>query len=109
VFAALLKENGEGNKVPVVEIPDFDAETVEIMIDFVYSGEIDAELLFQNAPDLLQIAEKFGVEELKEKCERFIGDNHLAVENVCRLLVLACLFNGSYLKARAIEFFNRLV
>jgi hypothetical protein len=87
-----------------VEIPDFDEKVVKAMIEYIYSGEVKS--LPGNAPDLLQIAEKYDLPGLKEECELSIANN-LSVETACEVLILANMYSPTVLKPRVIEFINR--
>jgi len=45
----------------LVEIPSFDAETVGSMLDFAYTGVIEAKSILQRAHDLIHIAKKLNM------------------------------------------------
>jgi speckle-type POZ protein len=87
-----------------VEIADFDEEIVAGMLEYMYTAEVDS--LHDKAPDLLQIAEKYDLEGLKEECEHTIAEN-LTVDNAADVLVMAHLYNASILKPKVIDFINR--
>ena len=66
-----------------VTIPDFSERAVEMMISFMYSGEL---LKGDNKEDVLQelleISDKYEVDALKSRCESIlvgeIGDSNVA-------------------------------
>ncbi|CAL8116413.1 unnamed protein product [Orchesella dallaii] len=103
VFAAMFNANMIGRETANVNIPDFDNEVVKGMLEYLYTGE--TAVMASRAQELLQIAEKYNLEGLKEDCEYTIG-NSLSKENVAGVLVLAHNHNAPILKCRAISFIN---
>lgn len=89
-----------------VEIAEFDDEVVRGMLEYIYTGESD--IMVERAPDLLQVAEKYDLPQLKEDCEFYMADN-LNVENAAEVLVMAHMYNATHLKPRVIDYINRLV
>jgi len=87
-----------------VEILDFDEDIVDGMLEYMYTAQVES--LADKAPDLLQIAEKYDLQGLKEECEHQIAEN-LTVENAADVLVMAHLYNASILKPKVIDFINR--
>lgn len=100
MFASNMKEM-DSNRV---EIMDFDDVIVGGMLEYIYKGQVD--ILSERAPDLLQIAEKYELQGLKEICEFTIA-KHLTVENAAEVLVIAHIHNAALLKATVIDFINR--
>jgi len=103
VFYAMLNCNMIEKELSQVEIADFDDDVVKGMLEYIYTGE--TELMAERAPDLLQIAEKYDLSGLKEDCEYVIAD-HLTSDNAAEILVMAHIYNASYLKPRVIDYIN---
>jgi len=89
-----------------INIMDFDARVVTGMLDYIYTGETKD--LNAIAGDLLQIAEKYDLEGLKELGGHALSEN-LTVENSVQVLVLADLHNAGNLKANVLDFIKRNV
>ena len=83
VFHAMFKNRMAESELGEVTIPDFSERVVEMMISFMYSGEL---LKGDNKEDVLQelleISDKYEVDALKSRCEsilvREIGDSNVA-------------------------------
>ncbi|CAL8116505.1 unnamed protein product [Orchesella dallaii] len=103
VFAAMFNANTIERETATVNIPDFDSEVVKGMLEYIYTGE--TAVMATRAQELLQIAEKYNLEGLKEDCEYAIW-NSLSKENVAGVLVLAHNHNAPVLKSQAISFIN---
>ena len=88
----------------VVEIPDFDEETVRGMLEYIYTGETNS--IEGNSTNLFQIAEKYELMGLKRKCENIIMNN-IKVENAGEILSLADIHSPESLKPRVIRFITR--
>ena len=52
-----------------MEITDFDADTVDQMLEYLYTGEFSEELDIDNLAEILKIAEKYQLELLKSISE----------------------------------------
>ncbi|CAL8116511.1 unnamed protein product [Orchesella dallaii] len=103
VFAAMFNANMIERETATVNITDFDSEVVKGMLEYLYTGE--TAVMASRAQELLQIAEKYNLEELKEDCEYAIG-NSLTKDNVAGVLVLAHNHNAPVLKSQDITFIN---
>lgn len=84
-----------------VDIIDFQAEVVKGMLEYLYTGETES--MPQRAPDLLRIADKYDLPDLKKDCEETICDN-LTVENAAEMLNLAHLHQAQILKKCVLDF-----
>jgi len=92
------------SKINTVEITDFEDEVVAGMLEYMYTAQVES--LNEKAADLLQIAEKYDLQGLKEECEYTIAEN-LTVDNAAEVLVMAHLYNATLLKPKVIDFINR--
>ena len=85
MFHAMFKNRMTESESGEVSIPDFSEQAVEMMISFMYSGEL---LNVDNKEDvtvlqeLLEISDKYEVDALKSRCESLlvgeIGDLNVA-------------------------------
>lgn len=57
-------------KEGIIDIKDCKYEPMRVMLNFIYTG--DFELDDTCAEDVLQIADKYAVFPLKEKCEKWV-------------------------------------
>uniref|UniRef100_A0A0N5AB14 BTB domain-containing protein n=1 Tax=Syphacia muris TaxID=451379 RepID=A0A0N5AB14_9BILA len=106
VFAAMLCTHEDTNeaKTGVVVIEDLDYETVNEMLNFIYCGRCIKDFSeFSFASDLLIAADKYGLEELKSRCERALVQA-LTYENACDLLVISDVYRAQRLRQRAVEY-----
>ena len=92
-----FKEENENSS----EMVDFDKETVENFLEYIYDkGNLDLE---DFTPELLLIAEKYNVKELLEECEQALRRS-LDSENVFEILKVAFLVNQNFLMETIREF-----
>ncbi|CAL8116487.1 unnamed protein product [Orchesella dallaii] len=103
VFAAMFNANMMEREMATVKIDDYDKEVVKGMLDHLYTGETT--VMANRAQKLLQIAEKYNLEGLKEDCEYSIA-HKLNKDNVAEILALAHTHNAPILKSHAISFIN---
>ncbi|ODM87467.1 Speckle-type POZ protein [Orchesella cincta] len=101
VFAKMLSANMQESLKNSLNIEDFGEETVKGMLEWIYTGT--TEIVSERAELLLQIAEKYELEGLKEDCEGYLVQK-LCVENASNMLLLGHLYNAPYLKRRSTEF-----
>ena len=103
-FASMFQSGMKECQTDRVEIKDVEAEIFEEVIEFLYSG-----LLPNNinaiAMDLLPIADRYEVDQLKKMCEAAIRRN-LSVENVIDALLLAEVHDCKFLMASCIPLFK---
>ena len=92
-----FKEENENSS----EMVDFDKETVENFLEYLYDkGNLDLE---DFTPQLLLIAEKYNVKELLAECEQALRRS-LDSENVFEILKVAFLVNQNFLMETIREF-----
>ena len=92
-----FKEENENSS----EMVDFDKETVENFLEYLYDkGNLDLE---DFTPQVLLIAEKYNVKELLEECEQALRRS-LDSENVFEILKVAFLVNQNFLMETIREF-----
>ncbi|ODM87114.1 Speckle-type POZ protein [Orchesella cincta] len=91
------------NETNTLVISDFDDVVVKGMLEYLYTGTTYC--MAERAPELLQIAEKYNLEGLKENCEYAMAES-LSHENAGMFLVLAHTHNAPHLKQRTVGFIN---
>ncbi|OXA43363.1 Speckle-type POZ protein B [Folsomia candida] len=106
VFSAMFSSKMLESTMNTVEIPDFDEDVVEGMLEFMYSGQVEGLHDPDKASALLRIAEKYDLPGLKEECEHNMAEN-LNVDTAITILVMAHIHNAALLKLKVIDFINR--
>ncbi|KAL7080784.1 hypothetical protein ACQ4LE_000106 [Meloidogyne hapla] len=74
VFLRMFEQKGmvEAQK-GVIEIVDSSPECFRLMLEYIYSGEIDKTIFEKHVEELFAIAHKYEVNELIEKCDQFMA------------------------------------
>uniref|UniRef100_A0A1I8AJ66 Speckle-type POZ protein n=1 Tax=Steinernema glaseri TaxID=37863 RepID=A0A1I8AJ66_9BILA len=103
VFTAMFSHEMTESRTARVEISDFDAEVVNEMLRFIYTGNTPN--LDQMADRLIAAADKYNLDRLKVMCEQSLCHS-LTNENACGTLILADLYHASQLKQQAIDYIN---
>lgn len=101
VFAAMFEHEMKENTNNVVHIEGIEHAIFKEMLRFVYAGKVNE--IENIADDLLAVADKYSLEELKGMCEETIADN-LSSENVVECLKLADVCNAPNLKRQVLDF-----
>merc|ERR1711962_922848 len=83
-------------KTGEIRIDDTDADSFKHFLRFIYCGKLPVELK-EIADSLMPIADKYGLQELKDACEEALK-NRLNNSNVIRTLIMAHLYCCSDLK-----------
>ena len=92
MFASGMAEASTGR----IRIEDTDAASFKQFLNFIYCGKIPEELN-DFADSLLPIAEKYGVQGLKDACEVALK-SQISQDNIIHTLILAHLYRCSDLK-----------
>lgn len=98
MFSAGMKENQTG----VIEIVDYDPDTFEQALTFLYTGFTSRFLDRKLAMSLLPLADKYLIESLKKACLDKIK-NHINIKNVSEVLGQAILLNCTPLRDACFE------
>jgi len=102
VFKAMLQADMKEKQTKEIFIEDFNSKTVAEMLYFMYTGDISLDDMGDVASDLLRVAAKYQLDDLKEMCEEKLVSN-LSVENSIESLVLGDSHNASKLKRMALD------
>lgn len=70
-----LKRQKEGEVFDEVQVSDFDPDTIEEMLNFIYTGEVGITLTYKKALELILAADYYDLENLKEFCVAFLKIN----------------------------------
>ncbi|XP_057326550.1 TD and POZ domain-containing protein 1-like [Microplitis mediator] len=106
VFAAVLKINAKNKCENCIDVEEFNADTVEKAMKFLYSGKLelgnDVHLLLK----LLSFAEVYEVDRLKKFCEcKLVAC--MSVDNVVGILVAIEYYDAVDLKTKALKFMSK--
>lgn len=105
-LAAMFQHDFKENKERVVKIKDTKATVFEKMLQFFYTGDAGLDDDELDTTDLLILANKYGVDSLKEKCALYMTEN-LTVDNVIGYLVVAHLHQSLSLYKSALKFISQ--
>lgn len=103
VFEAMLKHNTKENELNRIDIVDIDDQVFLEALRFIYTGKVQN--LETMAFELLAVADKYDLENLKIICEQKLHEM-LSVETVVKILVTADMYNVQNLKKRSIDYFR---
>ena len=95
VLKAMIMSNMKESKESRLVIDDFDEDTIESLLKYLYSGKVAS--LDKQARDLLVAAEKYDLAGLKAICEGNLAQ-HVNLENAIDLILLADMHNATGLK-----------
>ena len=102
VFKAMIQAEMKEKQTKKIVIKDSNPRTVAGMLKFMYSGDISRDEMDEIASDLLAVAEKYEMNDLKNMCEESLCST-LSVENSIERLVLGDFHNATKLKKMALE------
>lgn len=103
VFRAMFKhKNTKESMDSRIVIVDSTASAVSKMVGYIYTAELPGELEIEDAARLVQLAEKYDMDQLKALCEEKLI-KQLSKFNVCTLLQFADTYNADLLQQACIE------
>ena len=100
VFEAMFSHNLRESQHNEVEIQDLQADTVRIMLQYIYSGSLEPNT---NSKELLCAADKYQLTQLKTACELSLSRS-IDIDSCVELLVLADTHTANTLKKAALNF-----
>ncbi|XP_014227850.1 speckle-type POZ protein B-like [Trichogramma pretiosum] len=102
VFKAMFTHDMKENQNKLVEMTDVSHEVAVEMLHYIYTGSV-ANSKTSLTINLLAAAEKYQLEELKNKCEQQLS-SILSIENALEMLKISDTYNADYLKKSAVDF-----
>jgi len=103
-FRAMLNSGMKESQQQEIEITGFTYDTMQIVMRFIYTGELANGVLHEdNWLELLESANYFKIERMKALCEQFLH-SAVDIENVASLLQAADRFDARQLKSVCFEF-----
>lgn len=97
VFASLIQESST-NKIDLMEV---NGAIIFELIRYIYTGFV--ENLDEIALELLDVANRYGIRDLKQKCINSIS-RYLSIKNVLRVSVVADRLNETILFQNCVKF-----
>jgi len=102
VFKNMLAPHTSESENNTIEIKEVPPEAVESMLKYIYNGEV-LEDPVKLTPDLLNAAEMYLLDHLKEACVKSLIEN-LEVSSCISTFIMAGRFNSSNLKEVVMQF-----
>lgn len=106
VFAAMFNHGMKEQKESRIDITDFDAEVIEQLLFFIYSGTVDLDQIERLASKLFAVADKYEIEGLKIICEQALIVN-LKIDNIAEILQLVDKHGSETLCEAAFKFLRK--
>ena len=104
VFAAMFQHDMKESALNRVEIADIEPDIFQALLRFMYTDQVD--LTIEKAIALLAAANRYFLDLLKWKCERFLAVN-VTPQNVPRLLLMARAHDAINLKDSLVDFIRK--
>ena len=101
IFARMFEHEMQESLNNRIEIDDIDPEVIKEMLVYIYSSRVPK--INEMAGDLLYVADKYQLDELKALCEQHLTYS-LQVDNASRIIQLAFTHNAPQLKKNAVQF-----
>lgn len=102
VFSAMFQHQMAETKTGQVDIFDIQPEIFQQLLHFIYSGRIGIPLNEDNAKSLYEVADKYCIEDLKEKCVDFLR-HCVDFNNAIDVVVWADLHSVESIKEIAVK------
>ncbi|KAL7303427.1 hypothetical protein TKK_0004610 [Trichogramma kaykai] len=105
VFKAMFSHDTLENKNKSVDMADVTYEAAVEMLRYIYTGSVECQE-FSSTAELLEAADRYQLEELKNKCEQLLSSK-LSIKNCVEALAIADKLNLNRLKKDAIDSVKR--
>jgi len=99
---AMLFDDKFNNAKRELELPQWGAKAFRHMLEFLHTGVAEADA--ESVLELLQLADYFHIDELKNHCHTFLADN-ISADTVSTILAEATRFNDEEMRTKCKEFF----
>ena len=106
-FAAMFDHPTKENLTNQVEVEDVEPAVFNEVLRFIYTGRLSESTMGKMTIDILAVADKYLLDQLKMECEIHIN-NRMSAENCLKLLLVTDEHHPAFhLKKYADEFFRR--
>lgn len=105
VFERMFQTDMLESKNHVIQLDELDFDVIDAFITFLYSGEVKM-ISLCGAMNLYYVADKYEVEDLREKCSSYLEFN-LSADEACTILKFAELHGDQKLK-KAVSFYIKM-
>ncbi|XP_073836747.1 protein roadkill-like [Musca autumnalis] len=102
VFDAMFRNDFLENQTNRITIDDIDADVLEEMLKYIYTGD-DDNIPKEMASELLMVADKYALMDLQEMCVKILIDSK-QIDTITDTLLLAERNSNKRLKEQVIEF-----
>merc|ERR1719154_612052 len=106
VFRAMFQADMAENRTNKVTIKEIDSDVVREMLNFIYTGCTNGNVLKEKSRDLLAAAERYQLDVLKSICEDHLCSN-LQINNAIENLVFGDLHQARKLRRLAMKMIAR--
>ncbi|KFM69151.1 Speckle-type POZ protein, partial [Stegodyphus mimosarum] len=103
VFCGMFSCEMAEKKTNVIEITDIEPHIIEIMLQYIYSGQLK-NVNMDNAVELYSASDKYQLLDMKAKCCTYFLSS-LTIDNVCDMLIIADMYTDNELKLAAKKYF----
>lgn len=103
VFCAMFENDMKEKSSNIIKIDDVEPDTLQRMLTYLHSDVLPEGLLIKDAISLYEVANKYDLGSLKERCSVTLA-THVSVENLCHLLVIVKKFQDSFLMTAVHDF-----
>uniref|UniRef100_A0A914QQW5 BTB domain-containing protein n=1 Tax=Panagrolaimus davidi TaxID=227884 RepID=A0A914QQW5_9BILA len=104
VFQRMFKNDMKEKREGKVQVIDFNSDTVKYAVAFCYEQDIFKEnLKWQQLIDLHQFADKYDIQDLKQRTELFLVPA-ISFETVCEIMNAAIMLNSQKLQDFCFQF-----
>ncbi|KAJ5072432.1 pep-cterm sorting domain-containing protein [Anaeramoeba ignava] len=100
-FEGLFRSNYQETQQGEITFNDISTQVMEKVLIFLYSGRVEMDR--ENAVDILLVANKLLIENLKQFSEQFVSEN-LTDENIWDVCNIATHFQCEYLQKKCVDF-----
>jgi speckle-type POZ protein len=96
VFKAMFKHDTIERQESKINITDTTPKAIEHMLHYLYSSKLSEVFPYEDAADVIQLADKYDMEPLKILVQRRLADQ-LTISNLCDIFHIAHLHNADQL------------
>lgn len=101
----MCRGGSSGEGITTISIADVKPETFKHMISYVYGGKVSKEVLIDNAKDIINACDKYGVVNLKLEAEAcYVESTETTMENMMDSLLYADSKNLALLKESVMDY-----